>query len=157
MVSVSASLATSKFNQLRIVRKCGLIAREVSFPCISEEDILNMRMGNFDSRVFQIADHEEVVNYFVWRYFDAIRNSKSMLAQSLYSPKQLNGKNTTEQQQMSLEKGVDWESLPFACKSGSFVVKDENDWIIKESPVFSKERDVILNLLKISEEDKNDL
>lgn len=178
--SVSASLATSKFNQLRTRRNIlieipnaelkidldrtinhnlnvGDVGRKKSLGIKHMLSAFNsVKIANFDSRVFQIADHEEVVNYFVWRYFDAVRNSKSMLAQSLYSPSQLKGKNTTVQQQMALEKGIDWEALPFSCKSGSFIIKDGIDWVIKEAPIFSKERNVILDLLKIPEEDQNE-
>src|SRR6478672_2640680 len=52
--------------------------------------------GVFDARVFTIPDPVEVVNYFVWRQKDAVRNSVQMCAQSHFSPAQLHGKKTSD-------------------------------------------------------------
>lgn len=73
IVSVAASLATAKFNAVR-----------------------PGKLAMFDCRVFTIPDPTEVVNYFIWRQKDTIRNSIQAVAQSIYSPKQLNGKNTVQ-------------------------------------------------------------
>ena len=66
MVSVSASLATAKFNELR-----------------------PNKIALFDSRVFTISSRVEVENYFIWRQQDTTRNSISSVAQWLYSPSEL--------------------------------------------------------------------
>lgn len=114
MASISASLATAYFNRLRIP--------------LSDKQIDTMKLANFDSRVFQIADHDEVVNYFIWRFFDCTRNSISGFAQSLFSPKELNGKNTDKQVQMCKEKGHDWEQLPLQQKYGTLVYYEDSVW-----------------------------
>lgn len=103
MTSVSASIATGIFNTLRMYRK---------FPGVESafyrNDIVTtldeMRIANFDSRVFNIPK-EEVNNYFLARQKDAVKNSISMLAQSLYSPKELHEKNGNEMQEMCWQKG----------------------------------------------------
>jgi len=73
----------------------------------------------FDSRVFNIPK-EEVTNYFRWRYLDWVRNSIQMLAQSLYSQKQLHGKNTSILQDMCMDKGINWSKLDPIYKNGTF-------------------------------------
>jgi hypothetical protein len=64
ITSVSSSLATAKFNELR-----------------------PNKLALFDSRVFTIPSKVEVENYFIWRQQDTVRNSISSVAQSLYSSK----------------------------------------------------------------------
>lgn len=105
ITSITASLATAKFNELRLNR-------------------LHKKLAFFDARVFQVPEKEEVVNYFIWRQQDAERNSISMLAQSLYSHKQLFKKNTSNMQEMCFQKGYNWNDLPYEQKRGSFIVKN---------------------------------
>jgi tRNA(His) guanylyltransferase len=120
IVSVSASIATTAFA----------------------EKNLGDRKANFDSRVFTIPDRTEVENYFVWRQQDAVRNSISMTAQSLYSHKQLEGKNITEQQEMCFQKGVNWNDMPDGFKRGRMVVPKweviDAIWITKEREKFTQ-------------------
>ena len=95
MVSVSSAIASVEFSKL--------FGKSVYF----------------DSRVFNIPK-EEVVNYFRWLYLDWVRNSIQMLAQSLYSHKQLHGKNSSILQDMCIEKGVNWAKLAPIYKNGTF-------------------------------------
>lgn len=118
MTSISASLATGIFNQLRIRRLIKESNGEVSFGDIGYE-----RLANFDSRVFNIPK-EEVTNCFLARQKDAVKNSISMLAQSLYSPSELHGKNSNQQQELCFQKGHNWNGLPFYKKRGSFIIKN---------------------------------
>lgn len=101
----------------------------------------------FDSRAF-ILPEAEVVNYFIWRQLDAIRNSISMLANSLYSHKELHGKNSKQKQDMCLIKGKNWNNLPTRYKRGIAV---KNGTIDFEVPIFTKNRHYIEEILKIEE------
>lgn len=121
MCSIAASLATAKFNQLRMARSCH--DGETHFPCISQVEVGGFPLAYFDARVFQIPDAEEVVNYFIWRQRDAEKNSVAMLAQSLYSHKELYKKNGSDMQEMCFQKGQNWNDLHFSKKRGSFVIK----------------------------------
>lgn len=152
MCSVSASLATSQFNSLREYRWS-----EWFYPIEDGEIIPDKeyhyyknvkKIANFDSRVFQIADQEEVVNYFIWRYFDAKRNSIAMLAQSLYSPKELEGKNTTIQQEMCLAKGLDWNDLHWSKKTGSLCLYQDQSWQVVERCENDEFRNIVKELIK---------
>lgn len=99
MASISASLATAKFNELR-----------------------PGKLACFDSRVFTIPDPVEVNNYLVWRQKDATRNSISMAAQAKFSHKELHGKSSNEMQEMLFQKhGINWNDYPVGFKRGSMV------------------------------------
>jgi tRNA(His) guanylyltransferase len=119
MVSVSASLATGKFNQLRAYRYYD----ESIETATSSIGVVHLTLANFDSRAFNIPK-EEVVNYFYARQRDAVKNSISMLAQSLYSHKELHKKNGNQMQEMCFQKGHNWNDLHFSKKRGSFVIKN---------------------------------
>ena len=116
MASISASMATAKFNELRLLR----FAKE-----IQEKGTSNVKktFALFDSRVFTIPHEEEVLNYLIWRQQDATRNSISSVAQSMYSPKELHGKTTDNMQEMIFQKGQNWNDFPIGQKRGRVILK----------------------------------
>lgn len=123
MCSIAASLATCKFNELRLKRNLKIM-EDIRSP---DEVFLNwdkQKFAQFDARVFVIPEAEEVVNYFIWRQQDATRNSISMAAQSMFSHKALQKKSTSDMQDMMmLEKGVNWNNYPTRFKRGTSVVR----------------------------------
>ena len=124
MVSVSASIMTAEFNTIRRNRLTTL-ADDGKISTDSAVCQL-LKLAFFDSRVFTVPDPTEVYNYFVWRQQDCIRNSVSMVAQSLYSHKELNGKSQTEMHEMIHQKGKNWATdYPQGFKNGRLIVKDE--------------------------------
>ena len=105
MISILAAMASTKFNELLpeyIPEKAQYIAL-------------------FDCRVWSVPDKEEAVNVLVWREQDATRNSISMAAQSNYSHKKLQNKNTDEMQEMLFQKGINWNDYPPFFKRGTYV------------------------------------
>lgn len=139
ITSISASLATAKFNQLRILRELnqnsGFKDRK---QLLYSRDIGNFKLAMFDSRCFNIPK-EEVANYFLARQNDAVKNSISMLAQSLYSHKELQHKNGNQMQEMCFQKGYNWNDLEYYKKRGTTVFKKDK-WTIEETPlVFNEE------------------
>ncbi len=140
MASVSASLATSKFNQLR---------------CKRLQDF-EYKAAQFDSRVFQIPEAIEVENYFIWRQQDCTRNSIQSVAQSLYSQKELHGKGSNILQELIFKKGINWNDYDPKLKRGRFIQKKENDlgrskWVTTECPVFTQEREFLANKINVNE------
>jgi len=123
ITSVSASLATSQFNKLRVARYFKAAQTLKNYKFTPEITVLELKTANFDSRVFNIPK-EEVANYFLARQKDAVKNSISMVAQSLYSHKELHKKNSNEMQEMCFQKGINWNDLPFEQKRGSFITKN---------------------------------
>lgn len=128
--SISASIATQEFNKLMALRyglDCIAWARNMD----SEEfranatynDEPRLRTANFDSRVFTIPDPVEVENYFIWRQKDATRNAIQMVAQSLYSHKELQNKGWSDLNEMIFQKGKNFNDYHSHYKRGSVVVK----------------------------------
>ena len=164
MTSISASIATAKFNELRSRR-----SYDESKGTITP--YTKSQLAFFDSRVFQIPEKEEVLNCLIWRQRDAEKNSVAMLAQSLYSHKELFKKNGSDMQEMCFQKGHNWNDLHWSKKRGSFIVKNtyingelnnnfdvgdkkmseigivRTKWEAVETPIFSQDKEVILNLI----------
>ena len=135
MASIAASLATSKFNQLRMARACFDDVIKEDAP-IYKDDIEDFKLAMFDARVFQIPYQEEVINYFIWRQQDATRNSISSVAQANFSAKELHGKKTNQMQDMlMLEKGINWNDFTPREKRGSLIRKVENVYYRKTEPI----------------------
>ncbi len=136
IVSVSASLATARFNQLRFDR-CFSMNNE--YPELQESLIQYKhlpQLAMFDSRVFSISTFTEVINYLIWRQQDTVRNSIQSVAQSLYSHKELNGKNQSDLQEMIFQKGINWNDYPISQKRGRLTYKSGNGWDIDGAPTF---------------------
>jgi tRNA(His) guanylyltransferase len=92
IVSITAAMATLSFN--RIFSKKVSDCKEANL--YHESRKRSAESGAiFDSRVF-ILPKDEVVNYFIWRQQDAIKNSVSMVAQSLFSHNSLQGMNGSQ-------------------------------------------------------------
>ena len=151
IVSVSASMATAYFNSLLMQNyfsddgyKEGISSHfdedmtreEVGDMRISIRKLINYMpfdrpMAMFDSRVFTIAEQAEVINNLIWRQQDAVRNSISMVAQSLYSHKELHKKSANEMQEMIFQKGQNWNDLDAGKKRGRMVVKEQIDKVLR--------------------------
>jgi len=151
ITSISASMATSKFNQLRLLRYGNIIDKT-----LIEDQVLAF----FDSRCFTIPSESEVINYFIWRQQDTVRNSISSVAQSEFSSKQLHGKKTNEMQEMLFsEKGINWDKFDPKLKRGRMIVKEQFEkdgafrsrWVSIAPPTFTQERSFLENLLKVTE------
>ena len=119
ITSVSASLATWFFNE----RMNAMIDNHSKTKFLGAKG--GPKLALFDSRTFTISDPVEVENYFVWRQKDAIRNSISMLAQSLYSQKELNKKSQADMLGMIILRGKDWGALDGGYKRGRLVTSKE--------------------------------
>lgn len=172
MASIAASMAAAKFNQLRLIREClNMGYSGIQNNMIAVEDILNIKLAEFDARVFTIPSDYEVENYFIWRQQDTVRNSISSVAQSLYSHKELAGKNMSEQQELIFQKGINWNDYAPKYKRGRFIFKQNYEvvpdiklpegmppvdsfqtvvrsrWVADECPTFTQDREFLLNYI----------
>lgn len=99
IVSITASMATAKFNELR-----------------------PGKLAYFDSRAFIIPDPIEVENYLIWRQKDAMRNSILMAAQAHFSHNELHGKSRDEMQEMLFkDRGINWNDYDPRFKRGTTI------------------------------------
>lgn len=142
MVSVSASMATAKFNEVM----------RAKYP--------EKELALFDARVW-ILPQSEVNNGFLWRQLDAAKNSVSMVAQANFPHKTLQGLNGSQMQdKLFLEKGINWNDLPIWQKRGVAIIRKEkpktvtyngetktvmrNVWEVDhDTPIFSQDKNYI--------------
>lgn len=160
MVSVAAGIASSSFTA-----NSWKIWEDPRPKSLSELPALvaNIRPAVFDARAFIIPE-QDVVNYFLWRQQDASRNSVQMLARSLYSHKDLDGKKTAALQELCFQKGRNWNDEPTRFRRGRCIVKKQHTvpashgsdsalrsrWEVdNEIPVFSQDRDYIAQHLLV--------
>lgn len=132
IASVSASLLTAEFNRLRwarMIADSGL-KMELDDPCCSMDECnfkssAKKTTAYFDARVFTIPDRTEVMNYFIWRNQDCMRNAVSMIAQSKFPHKQLQGKSTIEMTNMLSDIGSPIDNYRQEDKCGRLIEKEE--------------------------------
>ncbi|MDX1532620.1 MAG: tRNA(His) guanylyltransferase Thg1 family protein [Nitrosopumilaceae archaeon] len=79
------------------------------------------KLPTFDARVFMLPNLSEATNCFVWREWDATKNSKTMAASHYYSHKELHEKSGEQKVDMLLKKGVLWNAYPAFFKRGTYV------------------------------------
>lgn len=79
------------------------------------------RFPTFDARVWTVPNRTEAANAFLWREWDATKNSITMAASAHYSHAELHGKNGGDKLDMLMAKGVNWNDYPPFFKRGVFV------------------------------------
>jgi len=79
------------------------------------------RLPTFDARAWQVPNRTEGANVFLWREWDATKNSLTMAASEYYSHNELHGKNGADKHEMLHAKGVNWNDYPAFFKRGTYV------------------------------------
>lgn len=112
LLSVVASKASSKFVSMCYDHGGDLRyrAREM-LPC-------------FDARICQPMAVDGLIDMFEWRAQDCRRNAVTMVAQSLYTHKRLQGVSTNEMKLMIAEAGVDYSAYPEFFRRGSYLRRE---------------------------------
>lgn len=148
MCSVAAGVASATFTAL-------------SFQIGKNQG--EIRPAVFDARAF-IVPEADVCNYFLWRQQDATRNSVQMLARSLYSHKECDGKNGNELQEMCFQKGKNWNDLEARWRRGACVYRGQTEphptmghtkervIVDLNIPIFSQDRDYINRHLALEQQ-----
>jgi tRNA(His) guanylyltransferase len=85
---------------------------------------LQEKLPHFDARVWNVPTLEEGANCFLWREWDATKNSISMAAQSVYSHKELHNKHTGEMLDMLMERKINWNNYPTFFKRGTYIQRN---------------------------------
>lgn len=145
LVSLSASIATRVFDNAFQ----GEVSQYNEFFGQFTTYSRALHKATFDARAF-VLPPDEVCNYFVWRQQDATRNSIQMVAQSLYSHKELQNKNCNELQEMIFQKGINWDHYELWKKRGLCVARQpvsdgssvmRNQWVADyNTPIFTEDR-----------------
>lgn len=94
-------------------------------------------MATFDARAFNVPA-DDIANYFLWRAKDWRRNAIQMVAQSMFSSKELHGVNLDAVQEMIRAKiGAVWNAvLPNAIERGNWFLPQHLEWIEGPDPNF---------------------
>lgn len=79
------------------------------------------RLPSFDARVWSVPNRAEGANVFLWREWDATKNSISMAASAHYSHKALMGKSGRDKHDLLHAMGVNWNDYPAMFKRGTYV------------------------------------
>lgn len=121
IISIAASLATAKFNQLLTIELC-------KTPC-SKDDLVNLianqKLVEFDCKAWNVPTENDVFAWFQYRQIDCIRNSKQMTAQTYIPHKELEGLYTDQQiEKLEKEKGIKWCEYSDNKKFGRFIYKE---------------------------------
>jgi len=121
--SILASMATSEFNRQFILYHLG----RKGFTGKSEENIIkDMKMAQFDCKVWTVPNQNDAFAWFLYRQLDCVKNSKQQTAQTYLPHKQLLGKDADKQIQMVKEfNGIDWNTFENKYKFGRFIYKVE--------------------------------
>jgi tRNA(His) 5'-end guanylyltransferase len=154
--SVSASMATLKFNQyLREATEEYFVDRLWETDYLERMSLAITKGAMFDSRCFNIPV-EEVTNCFIWRQQDATRNAIQMLGQCNFTHRELQGKSCSDIQDMlMLQKGINFNDMPTEFKRGVCCRKvDGGKWAIDEEiPIFTQDRDYVDSAFKEKDND----
>jgi tRNA(His) guanylyltransferase len=135
IVSVASSIATGLFNQYFTKKN------NIAF---------------FDCRAFNLPK-EEVINYFIWRQQDAMRNSVQGLGQAELGSKHIQGLNNKQVQEELLKKSpsVDWNKQPEFFKYGQTYFKPDfvKGSVNMPTPIFKENRDFLNELIYIKDKE----
>lgn len=148
IISIMASIASSKFNEL-------IIKKEV----IQEgKPIDSIKLIEFDCRVWNVPSINEAIDWIVYRQRDCIRNSKLALAQNYFSYNELVNKKSDEQIQMVLDKyNCNWYDYDDGAKYGRFVFKTKNLYFNANNEPFYRTNKTCINAFNIEKEGRNKL
>lgn len=121
ILSIAASLATAKFNQLLTIELC-------KTPCSTNdlvELVTNQKLAEFDCKAWNVPTQNDVFAWFLFRQIDCIRNSKQMAAQTYIPHKELEGLHTDQQiEKLEKETGIKWAEYSDDKKFGRFIYKE---------------------------------
>lgn len=131
IVSVAASKAAAKFNHIMFIEKMKSITQihnDIPSPGYNQRDFKNIvediKLAEFDARVYQLPNKDEMINAFIWRQQDCIRNSISAVAQYRFSHKELHKKSTKDMKEMLNSVNDPWENYGKQYRNGRFIMKN---------------------------------
>lgn len=156
LTSVCASIATVEFNrefrnQVDKVFKSG---RNISDKLSKAYTIKSEYGATFDARAFNVPK-EDVPNNILWRVKDCHVNSISAIARSLFSAKQLHGKNREQQLQMIEEQGVNiHDNYEDGMLYGNYCLRKEYNVKVEQFHLDMMNYESIENLIDLDQYDE---
>lgn len=137
LLSVPAAMAAGRFNQLYLYGDLMNRMQDSMLFCdqgaeVGKDDIMevikNQKLAEFDCKVWNVPNENDVFAWFLYRQLDCIRNSKQQTAQTWLSHKMLSGKDSDEQiELLKQEKNIDWAVFAEGKKYGRLITKVEKE------------------------------
>ena len=158
ILSIVASMATSKFNQLMMDYRVSHVESDSGCAGDTVDDcrqaIMSSPLYEFDCKVWNLPNANEVYAWLLYRQIDCIKNSKQQLCQTYLPHKTLVGLNSDKQiELLKEEKNIDWNEFPDDVKNGRIVFRTENEyktedgvpyirskWVVQGAKKFDKSR-----------------
>lgn len=91
----------------------------------------------FDCRTFQVPTLEDGYDTFLWREKDAVKNSITMAASSLFSHKDLQGINGEAKKEMIRQVGSSYDAMPSSFRRGTYVQRVKTSRVLTEDELAS--------------------
>ncbi|KAI4710714.1 hypothetical protein J4E89_004303 [Alternaria sp. Ai002NY15] len=123
LCSLSASYCSVRFN-----KHLTDVLKSIPEPGVKGDVEEVLGTAHFDARFFPVPDIAEALNNLIWRCRnDAVRNSVSAFARTIFSTKEMNGKKTKDLVSMMLEeKGVRFEeAVPRWAIEGCLIKREQ--------------------------------
>lgn len=95
------------------------------------------KVPTFDCRACQMPEWGNVLEMFEWRVMDARRNSKSMLAQSIFSHKELQKKGSAKMLDMLRAAGRPWEDESEDFRFGTYYERERATIVLSDEELAS--------------------
>lgn len=111
LTSVMASFASVVLYQ-NLIRLGGIYAERAKYM-----------VPHMDARVFNVPNNVELINSFVWREHDALKNNVQLLARYNIGHKTMQGRPNSEVKEMLKATGIDFELLPDWKWNGSWFIR----------------------------------
>lgn len=126
ILSISASMATLYFNRAFSKNVNDYMGKWIGDTKQFAAYLKAAKMGAmFDSRAFILPD-SEIVNYFIWRQQDCVRNSILSVGQAYFSFNEMQYlKCNAIQEKLFQEKGINWNGTPTKYKRGVCIYRKE--------------------------------
>lgn len=158
ILSIAASLATAKFNQLNTINKLYDDFNNSDYPAQwdvdeIEKSIQKLKLIEFDCKAWNVPSYNDVFAWILHRQIDCVRNSKQMAAQAFIPHKDLVKLHTDEQIALLKENtNIDWYDYLDGEKYGRFIWRQEvkhlseefgeyirNEWVVTPAfPLFEE-------------------
>lgn len=135
LLSVPASMAAGEFNRQALKEEVrSRLYDNVKYDgdgvVYSASDVYDIiaehKPAEFDCKVWNVPEWNDVIAWFLYRQLDCIRNSKQQTAQTWLPHKMLCGKDSDAQIGLLItEKGIDWNDFDHKKKYGRLIRKVE--------------------------------
>lgn len=156
VISIIASLATSKFNQLMSLYliQQHLFGNDNYHIDDITKIISTMKLSEFDAKAWPVPSWNDMFAYLLWRQNDCIKNSKQQAARAKLSHTECLNQPADVQINILNEKyGIVWEEYDDGKKYGRFIYKETVEMLSEKYGNFERDKFVVHNAWILNSEE----